>query len=1478
MRKRQTLPQLNELLLPLLLGFLGICSLGLPVSAQDREAELQKSFELSASTLLKTFCWECHSPERSEADIDLSSLQAWEVTRKSTPVLQRVLEQLRTGQMPPPDSPQPTDSERVALQQWMEHWLAWRAETQAGDPGPVVLRRLNNAEYTYTLRDLTGIDDLDPAREFPADSAAGEGFSNTGASLVMSPAMVRKVLDAAKGVTDHLVLLPDRLAFAATPSRSDMTNAKLDEIRRFYAQFTDQQGGDTVNLQGIVFETNQGGRLPIERYLKATLELREALRAANIDTSDPATDPAILASWLHRWSEEHQLSQKYLSELWKMLNATATTSPASDAHGQAIDVQEASVPGDASHRQATMDSGLLDSLRRAWRQATVDEHQALLAEVLGWQRSLWRFTSVGHIGKVNGPKAWQERVDPIRPNHEIRYAIPKPSTVPVPNSYITVYLQITDAGDGAEGDVAVLERPRLVAPGRPDLLLRDLPAIVHAMESQQTAWLSQTDEALNWIADWLDNSSDQPLAEFASNAPVPSALLQAWASYLGASPAHSNTAGSNRIRFTQKIENLSGYAFVNGWGAEDALSIIANASNDAVRVPGNMPPKSIAVHPSPGRGVCVAWRAPDKLAGQCSAMIRHAHTECGNGVAWRLELRRGQLRQSLASGFSNGASAVPIGPFPSLLLRQGDEIVLIVEPRDGNHSCDLTNIELEIASGDRTWTLSHELVGDILSGNPHSDALGRPNAWDFFSEPVASTAQIGTGSVIPTQSLLSQWFNEPDLMRRKALANQLEQRIINASNATQADSIETLPDDLLVRQIHSSSGPLFAAAMLSLSEPRPNASSESTKSDRQLGIDRQHFGGDRDGVRIAAEDCCIDGPAVLAIRIPANLAEGTELVTTGKLHPSAGRNGSVQFSMTTEPPRLDAIPIPKSTVTANDANWTTPSRQVLVASPIVVMPGSPAEQRIQSSFSAFRQLFPIALCYTKIVPVDEVVTLTLFYREDEHLQRLMLTESQSESLDRLWSDLHFVSQDALKLVDAYEQLWQYATQDADPSAFEPLRQPILDRAQAFRQSMLDAEPRHLDWVLQFAARAYRRPLNDSEKQSLRRLYDSLRRSEIAHEDAIRLVVSRILVSPEFLYRLESPGPSDQPKPISDFELANRLSYFLWSSAPDAELLQCAIDGKLQDARVLAEQARRMLRDPRTGRMAIEFGCMWLHIRDFDQLDEKSETHFPEFHEIRHDLYRESILFIADTIQNGGSVMDFLTADHTFLNERLAQYYGIPNVMGPEWRRVDGVRAFHRGGILTMGSTLSKQSGASRTSPILRGNWLSEVILGEKLPKPPKNVPVLAELPADGQTERQLIERHSNDPACSKCHQRIDPYGFALEAYDAIGRFRTKDALGLAIDTQTELPDGTQLRDLESLREYLATQRSEDFIRQFNRKLLGYALGRSVQLSDEPILTSIYQQQQETKYQLSDTIVSIILSPPFRQIRGREYRDEFAESE
>jgi len=224
-----------------------------------------------------------------------------------------------------------------------------------------------------------------------------------------------------------------------------------------------------------------------------------------------------------------------------------------------------------------------------------------------------------------------------------------------------------------------------------------------------------------------------------------------------------------------------------------------------------------------------------------------------------------------------------------------------------------------------------------------------------------------------------------------------------------------------------------------------------------------------------------------------------------------------------------------SGVTVTDANgqWTSDNRKVSHATPILVNEGSMARKRIETALDAFRQIFPAALCYTKIVPVDEVVTLTLYYREDHQLARLMLDDAQKAKLDRLWDQLHYVSQDAFMLVDVLEQLYQYATQDADPKVFAPLREPYKQRAEAFRQLLTDTEPKHVEAILDFADRAYRHPLSDAEKNELRGLYRKLREQELPHDEAFRLTLARVLVSPAFLYKAEKPGPGMKPSPVSD---------------------------------------------------------------------------------------------------------------------------------------------------------------------------------------------------------------------------------------------------------------------------------------------------------------------------------------------------------
>ncbi len=536
--------------------------------------------------------------------------------------------------------------------------------------------------------------------------------------------------------------------------------------------------------------------------------------------------------------------------------------------------------------------------------------------------------------------------------------------------------------------------------------------------------------------------------------------------------------------------------------------------------------------------------------------------------------------------------------------------------------------------------------------------------------------------------------------------------------------------------------------------------------------------------------------------------------------------------------------------------------------PILISDAGHARKRWERAFDDFRRWFPAALCYTKIVPVDEVVTLTLYHREDEPLCRLMLDAKEKARLDHLWEELHFVSHDALTLVHAFHQLMEYATQDSDPKLFEPFRKPIHDRAAAFRKALVAAEPRQVDAIVDFAARAYRRPLSAEETRQLRELYQRLRKQELPHEDAFRLTLARVFVSPAFLYRLEKAPLGKQAGPVSDWELASRLSYFLWSSLPDAELRETAAAGRLCDPDVLVVQTRRMLKDARVRRLGVEFGCQWLHIHSFDALDEKSERHFPTFASLRGDMYEEAIRFFTDLFQSDASVLSLFDADHTFVNEALAKHYGIPSVSGPQWRRVDGVRKYGRGGILGMSATLAKQSGASRTSPILRGNWVSEVLLGEKLPRPPKEVPRLPEDETDTKlTVRQLVEKHSSDTRCAVCHTRIDPFGHALEGFDAIGRRRVKDLGDRPIDTRARLKDGTAFEGLDGLRHYLLTKRRDDILRQFCRKLLGYALGRSVQLSDEPLLEEMQRRLEKNEYRFSAAVETIVRSRQFRDIRG-----------
>jgi hypothetical protein len=918
-------------------------------------------YQTSVRPLLQKYCFDCHQGDDAEAEVDLADFESLNQIRAKIKLWQRVDAMLSTGQMPPPESDQPSAAELTLLADWVRDLLRREAAAQAGDPGPVTLRRLNNDEYTYTIRDLTQVESLDPAREFPVDGAAGEGFTNTGDALGMSPALITKYLDAAKQIAEHAVLMPDGIRFSPHTSRRDWTNEALDRIRDFYQQFVDGDGS-YLDWEGKHADTPRLGRLPLEPYLNATIINRQALRDGIITIADLA--------------QQGDLNPLYLQRLWDVLNSETD-------HGF-----------------------VLNDIRNRWRSGL--ETIGLQTQIERWQQLLWQFHPIGHLGRKGAPDRWMTPRNPLT-------------------------------------DLRQLTAQRL-----PD---------------------------------------------------------------------------SNTVQ----------------------LTLSAGVVSDAV--------------------------------------------------------------------FS---------------------------------------VDIECDSSD--------VAAQVLA-------------------------------------------------------------ILNA---------------------------------------------------------------------------------------PAASAGSAEQVAAANAEPEA---------------------------------------------PVA----------LETSLQNFRELFPAALCYSKIVPVDETVTLQLYYREDDHLKRLMCDELQAAELDRLWDELLFVAEEPLAAEVSLEQIHQFATQDRPDlvGEFEELRSLYRQRAADFHTRLIELEPRHVDALIRFAGQAWRRPLTATETDRLRAGYRALRDQELSHEQAIRLSIARVLIAPAFLYRAEQPGPGTAATPVSPYELATRLSYFLWSTMPDAHLIEVAESAALNDDATVIQQARRMLTDPRIRRLAIHFACQWLHIRNFDQTIEKNERLYPEFAQLRGDVYEESILFFTDMFQNDGSILDLIAAQHTFVNERLAELYGIEGVTGQHWQRVDGIQQYGRGGVLGMATVLASQSGASRTSPILRGNWVYETLLGERLPRPPAGIPQLPDTVPAGKTARELIELHSGAPQCARCHVKIDPYGFALEQFDAIGRLRTAPT-----NTVTTLPDGQTIDGLNGLRDYLMQQRRDDVVRQFCKKLLGYALGREVQLSDESLLEHLQNQLAEHDCRFSTAIETIVISPQFRQIRGQ----------
>jgi hypothetical protein len=413
----------------------------------------------------------------------------------------------------------------------------------------------------------------------------------------------------------------------------------LAEIRAFYAQFTEAGGDHLVAQQGVPLDIGLGGRIPLEKYFAATIADRETLSNGAKSIEDVARDRG--------------LSAKYLNILWTSLNAETP-------------------------------SLLLDSLRTKWRTAKPGDEAKLAAEVAIWQKGLFTFAGVGLIGRAGGPKQWLEPVSPLATQHEIRLKLAEAPS----GDDVIVSLIASDAGDGNENDVIVWQQPRLVAPGRPDLLLRDVPRVVQALETQRQHMLPRVAAYLLAADEVISSEGHVDVDAMATKHGIDVRNLRNWLTYLGVGSAPAQIEGI----FSEKLTNVGGYAFVNGWGADATPLAIANSSDMHVRVPGNMRPHGVCVHPSPTLRVASGWRSPITATMRIEANIAVAHPECTNGVTWSIELRRGTTRQQLAGGVTHQGQEGK-ATIESVAVRVGDVVSLYVGPRDGTHSCDLTAID-----------------------------------------------------------------------------------------------------------------------------------------------------------------------------------------------------------------------------------------------------------------------------------------------------------------------------------------------------------------------------------------------------------------------------------------------------------------------------------------------------------------------------------------------------------------------------------------------------------------------------------------------------------------------------------------------------------------------------------------------------------------------------------------------------------------
>jgi len=635
------------------------------------------------------------------------------------------------------------------------------------------------------------------------------------------------------------------------------------------------------------------------------------------------------------------------------------------------------------------------------------------------------------------------------------------------------------------------------------------------------------------------------------------------------------------------------------------------------------------------------------------------------------------------------------------------------------------------------------------------------------------------------------------------------------------------------------------------------------------------------------------------------------------------------------PPQMT---VPKFPPLHEDASprWSVVVANSRASDPDIVYPAG-QKAKYQKAFARFASVFPDTFMVTergRYWPdnsTDQGRLLSAgyhntggYYRDDTALMQLILDKKSQDHLNQLWEEFDFVGHQTEhtfvqyffnqsgevdgnvngnlstesgskrpaghEVTDTYVINWlenkYLARAAADPNNDKDAAIAIRDhftKVNAILRQMekehADAQPRHVAALVDFAGRAWRRPLTKAEKDGLVAYYKELRTSkQLSHEDAIRDSLVGVLMAPDFLYRFDL-APAAQAKgliaasnkgynaaPLSDVSLASRLSYFLWASAPDAELMAHANAHDLHKPDVLLAEARRMMKDPRISGLATEFTGNWLNFRLFETNNSVDRQRFPTFDDdLREAMFQEPIHFMQDTVQHDGSVLNLLYGNYTFVNPPLAKHYGMPDVPGDtdHWVKVDNANAYGRGGILPMAVFMTANSPGLRTSPVKRGNWVVQKVLGIRVPPPP---PVVPELPSDeSKTDRpirEMLAEHHKNPFCAGCHERFDSFGLVFEGYGPVGNKRATDLAGRPIDASATFPGGVNADGIQGLRDFIRDHRQENFIDNLSRKLASYALNRSLQLSDESLIDKMKAHLATDGYRFGALVETIVVSPQF----------------